>query len=619
MALDYPEQSYYPSWKVRLVIRFDEFDQGVLKGKVPPVPTKNLKGIKQDRAPLDAVPDPDFPGRFILKPRVTKAQNDDKASPIAETSSDGLTHVISAVIPRRFDWKQNGFRTADELKLTLRWIDFPIDPRVVRACAVQFFLGTLTPTAYAEGMRGATRGEGGAREGLNVVPDTYVDAAGNKRSNLRFIGWVDNFKMTWNEDEPFVELECRDNTQMLLNQLAPVQLVLGMQDPIDKAIATYLSNFPQFAGLSVEYRGEPGTPAPKLEGVLAGTAFRPKLGPQPSGTGGSDLVVWDYLTDVVGSIGHVIRIDGNDVIIQRAATLLHGQASPRGDDPYKGRTLSSGDFPSRAFVYGRNLLEMTVARDLSNKETKNVEVRCWSPRRKQLLVARFPSKDSRIATSTPGDAKADNKWTIVRVRGIEDPEVLQQIAEDYFHGRNRNEIEVTLKTMNFASFGGGNEDPDLLDLKPGDAVEVLVDRANDATNADVEKDVTNAGAKGLVDLGYSRDFAAAYAKAYANAGFQRLYRVKEMSVSGDTEEGVNFEIRTANFVQVRADKPPAKAPAKPSAASSATQGGKPGRSGGTVKQSSNKVTDAGAAPAPAAPGFEQVGQNVDGSPILRKL
>lgn len=613
MSSDNPDQGYYPSWKVRLTVRLEEFDSGVLARKVPSVPTKNLKGIKVDRAPLVASPDPDFPGRFLLKPKVSKATLDDaiKNYVISDSSSDGLTQVISGVIPKKFDWRQNGFRTADEFKCTLRWCDFPIDPRVIRACAVEFYLGTLTPVEYAQGMRGLTRGDvfGGnasnADEPMSVVPDGYLDASGNRRSNLRFTGWVDKWKMSLNDEEPSVDLECRDNTMLLLGQNAPPQLVLGMKDPIDLAIATYLSNFPQFAGLTVEYRGTPGDAVPKLLGTLAGTAFRPHLGPQPGQGAGDDLVVWDYLTDIAGSIGHCIRIDGNAIIIQRAATLLHGDVSARNDDSYRGRTLSIGAFPARAFIYGRNVSSFEVARDMANGETKNVEVRCYSSRRKQVLVARFPEKKDRVACSTPGDARADNKWTIVRVSGIENPLVLKQIAEDVFHGRNRNEIEVAIKTKNLASFGGGNEDPDLLDIKSGDAVEVLTDRSNPGTAADAEAKMTAPGVNEahLKKLGFSPEFAAAYAKVYAHAGFQRFYRVKEMSTSGDVNDGVSFEIRACNFIQARGDVPPgppgAAAPASPNAGSTASQGGGKNPAGAAgvprppVTTSAVAVTDAG--------------------------
>jgi hypothetical protein len=552
---------FYPSWKVRLILRLEEFDQGVLKSRVPPKPSKNMKGIKDERAPLEVVDDPEVPGRFLLKPKNAPASPNTIAP---DTSSDGLTHVIEGVIPHTFEWRQNGFRTADELKIRIRWSDMPLDPRAIRSVAVEFYLGTVTATEFAQGLRGITRGDlygggaAGAGEPLNIVPDSYLDEYGNRRTNLRFQGWVVKWKMQWSStDEPGIDLECQDNTLLMLNQLAPARLVIGMKEPIDKAIATYLSNFPQFAGITVEYRGPTGAEVPKLEGTLAGTAFQPELGPPTGkgGGGGDDLVVWDYLTDVCGAIGHVCRIDGNAIIIQRPSTVLSGSSNARADDPYRTRSLPSGEFKARAFIFGRNIQSLDVSRDFAKGETKNVEVRCYSARRKKVLVARYPTKDARIATSTPGDQRAENKWTIVRITGVEDEKILQQIAEDVYNGRNRNEIEATIKTKNLSAFGSGNEDPDLLDMKAGDAVEILVDRSNPSTIAGDEAKLTAAGATEqlLKDLGYPPGFASAYARTYQNAGFQRLYRVKEMVAQGSVDEGVSIEVHGGNFVQARGE------------------------------------------------------------------
>lgn len=557
MPLEYPVDEYIPTWKVRLIVRLEEFDQGALRSRVPSKLTKNLNGTKDPGSNLEAVPDPEVPGRFLIQP---KGGARDENVLVPEESSDGLTHVIGGVIPKRFDWKLNGFRTADELKMTIRYQDLPIDPRCIRSVAVEFYLGTISALEYAQGVRGLTRGDvfGGAasnsQEPMNVIPDTYLDGNGNRRTNLRFQGWVDKWKMNWSDDEPIIEMECRDNTQLLLNQCISPRLVIGGKDPLDKAVAEYLANYPQFAGLTVEYVGPAGTTAPALDAVLAGTAFRPELGPQPS-KGDEDTVVWDYVTDVAGAVGLIAFLDGTRVVLARPSTILDGTASARPDDPYRSRKLPSGEYAARAMIFGRNIQQLEVARDFANGETKNIEVRCYSPRRKQVLVARYPSKDVRIPSSTPGDKRADNKWTIVRVSGVEDMEVLKQIAKDYYNGRNRNEIEAVVKTKSLSSFGGGNSDPDLLDMRAGDPIEILLDRGGPSTVAATEGEMTSRGAneQALMRLGFSKGFAAAYARVYENAGFQRLFRVKEAAVSGDVDEGVTFEIRCANFVQVRGE------------------------------------------------------------------
>lgn len=546
-----------------MVVRLEEFDSGVVKSRVPNKLTKNLNGITNDSATLETVADPENPGRFIVQPKGGEAAQNEL---VPEASDDGLTQVITGVIPKNFNWKQAGFRTASELKLSIRWSDLPLDPRCIRSVAVSFYLGTVSELEYAQGVEGKTRGDTfgagthNANEPLNVVGDTYLDDNGNQRTNLRFEGWVDEFKSSWGEDQPMIELTCKDNTSLLMNQIAPPKLVIGAKEPMDKAIATYLANFPQFSGISVEFRGASGETAPVLEKVLAGTAFRPHLGPQPAkgggaGAGGDELQVWDYITDVCGAVGLVNYLDGTNIVLARPSTVLNGQAQARSDDPYRERKLASGNYPVRAVIYGKNLLELDVSRKYGQQESKNIEVRCWSPRRKQVLVARYPEKADRVPSVSPGTDKADTKWSVIRVQGIEDKDLLKQIAKDYYNGRNRNEIEVTLKTKNFASFGGGNGDPDLCDMKAGDPLEVLVDRDGVGAPSELENKLTAMGAneKALIDLGYSKGFARAYATAYRNAGFQRIFRLREMNVSGDIEEGVSFELRVVNFIQVRGE------------------------------------------------------------------
>ena len=63
------------------------------------------------------------------------------------------------------------------------------------------------------------------------------------------------------------------------------KLVVGADMPLDKAIATYLANFPQFRGLRVEYRPA-GSAVPSLSVALAKSSYKPKLGPAPTGGAG---------------------------------------------------------------------------------------------------------------------------------------------------------------------------------------------------------------------------------------------------------------------------------------------------------------------------------------------
>ena len=568
------DQSYYPSAKVRLSIRFEEWGSNVFQGKVPPLPAKNAVGTKGNRIPLRVVEDPEAPDhtkRFLLvalnpsTPGVGTAQT---------KSADKLSHEIGGIIPKAAEWSQNGVRAADTLKLTIKWVDMPIDPRTIRSCAVAYFLGTVPPEAYAAGVRGAVpqlagipgAGENdGSAEPLNVIPDEYTDEHGNVRSNLRFEGWVDKWEMAWSDGEPVVMLECRDNTQLLIDYPQPPRLGISVDKPIDEAIVDYLANFPSMEGISVEYRPtgvRNDTVPPRLKKTLANTAHRPAMGPpaaQGGGGGGeSSASIWDYITDVCGAVGHKVRIEGRLIIIQQLAALLDGRAQPRSDDPYRTREVDGASFPVRTLVYGRNIETLKVSREFSKKQPRNIEVRCYDPSQKNVLVAYFPRTPAEfIAQSGPGDGKADQKWVVFRVAGIRDKETLTNIARDIYNSIGRSELELEIATRNLASYGGGNADPDLLDMRVGDNFELLLDRGNDSTFGKLEGQLSaeTLNAEFLKGIGYDAGFAAAYAKSYANANFQKAYRVRELSIKWDIDNGVEISLKGANYIEVRLDRP----------------------------------------------------------------
>lgn len=565
MPLDYPNQDYYPSWKLRLTIRFDEFGQTTRLKPAPPKPAKNLKGTKVARAPLAMVGDPLNPNKLLLViPGQTKAE----VSTQQARSSDGLTFDVTT-IPKDMAWNVNGIRTADTLNATLKFIDCPIDPRTVRSCAVEGFIGTVKASDFQDGVEGLARvdAQTGQSFPFTLIPDTYIDSQGRDRTNSRFQGFVDKWDVTWNDDEPEIKLECRDLTQLFIEQECPPNIGIDQTKALDVAIATYLTNFPQFQGLSIEYRPD-DVKVPILKDVLCNTAFRPNLGIQPAKGGGSEKhSVWDYLTDVCGSIGHSVRMVGTTLVVQSVRSLTTSSAARRSDDPFTGRTLPSGQhLEYRQFIYGINLSEMKVTRHYAKKSPTNVELRSFNTEGKQLLVARFPEAPDRLKWAIPGEAQPDQKWTVLRVSGIKDATVLKTVAQTVYESLGRNELQVDCKTHNLASYGGGNEDPDILDMQAGDTFELLVNRASDDSNTlnAIEAQQTSfaKNAEFMKRLGFATDFANAYAKAYTDAGFLTQFRLKQMQVHCAIEDGVDVSVTGVNYIEVRSDKQNSDEPEK---------------------------------------------------------
>lgn len=579
---DEPVQDYYPSCKVKLVIRFDELGRQVFSGKIQPKPTKWFAGIKDKKAPLAVVNDPTAPegtSRLLLQIDSSKPPLPGISPSNKIKGEDGLTHAI-VVVPKDVAWAQNGIRAADTLSLTFKYVDLPIDPRAVRSCAVELYLGTITAEEMQAGIEGTQRQlSNGQSEPMNLIADEFVDAHGRTRSNLRFQGFVDKWDVDWtSESEPVVRVECRDNTQMLIDAEAPAKLVIdgarqtigqltgtsaGSGTPIDVAIATYLSHFVQFAGLTVEYRPSTEKP-PSISKAFTKGAYRPQLGPPPTAMNGSmtSLSVWDYLTDVAGAIGHIVRMEGTSLVVQKPRNLTSSKAEQRSDDPFEPRQ----GVGHRRMIFGRNILDLKISRGFTRPSTpKNIEVRCWSPKQKKLLVGRFPYRAPGVTTNPngpvykgyPGDA-IDEDWAVRYVQGIEDVAVLRVIAQTIYEMTGRNELTVRIKTKNLASFGGGNLDPDLLDMRAGDNFELLVHKDNEeastATKVDTFLMLQQKSETFLARLGFDPEFASAYAKTFVDLGFQTTFRSKTIGIGWSPDEGVTIEVEGINYMEVRADR-----------------------------------------------------------------
>ncbi len=559
MALEQPRQSYTPRARVRLAIRFDEFSR-TASAPQPPKKPPHLRAGKgvDNKGNLSVVRDG---AAYVL--RAPDEQTQHGGSPQAQTSSkDDRTVLIEGIIPLRMSINRNGIRTADTCTIELAFLDAPFFPPVIRSCAVQCFLGCLNEADYAREVQGKAPGQTQGALPLSTIPDTYLDAYGRKRTNLRFDGYADEWFVEHSPDQPsIVRLECTDNTRLLIDQDAPPKLVVAADMPLDKAIATYLANFPQFRGLRVEYRPA-GATVPSLSVALAKSSYKPKLGPAPTGGAGAGgggaakLSVWDYLTDLATSLGLLVRLEGQTIILQRPRTLYASKFSGRPDDPFTGRILPSGrQILNRLFVHGSNIEALSFSRKFTRFQSFNVEVRCFSMRLGQTLVARFPEKKDRQALLVPGDA-ADEKWQVHTVHGIDDLPTLRVIAQGIYESVGRNEFTSKFSTKNLASFGGGNLDPDALDVQAGDTVEIEVRReiAGGFSVGETSNAIADGAQSYLKSLGYDDDTAAAYGRAMGQVGFPNAFRMRGVSMNWDREQGVSFDFEGINFLEVRRGK-----------------------------------------------------------------
>ena len=560
MSAELPIPDYIPSCRVRLILRFEDY--GASDAPKGPAKPPQLRTGKKDEAPLEVRK---VDGALLLSSKSAGPQT--PGGPQGQLDApDNRTFTID-ILPRTAEVRRNGLREADTASVTLSLADFPFDPRALRAIGIVIFMGTVTPSEYDLGLEGETAGDHSFSGDTNPdrslasCADTYLDPYGNSRSNKRFAGWVDENTVTLSgDDEPVVSFECVDNTKLLADQMAPPKLTVSATLPIDEAVAAYLANFPQCEGMTVEMRPS-NAPRPTLKEALAKSAFKVDLGPPADGSG--KQTVLDYLSDVCMSLGLMLWVEETAVVIQHPRTLYAVGAS-RPSDPYVPRKLPSGRvLERRTLVWGVNLDEVEFTRKMGRTTNQNVEVRCYSEKLKKTIVVRHPPKDQRATSTTPGGA-TDEKWKVITVDGIESEKALRAIAQSAYEASNRHELGVRIKTIALGSLGGGNEDPDLLDVATGDAIDVIASRgewaeedaADEGWSADVAMGSRSDRAASYVrSLGYPSDLADAYGKAVGASAFPNTFRTRTWALSYDAESnGITVSGELMNYVEARLDK-----------------------------------------------------------------
>jgi hypothetical protein len=560
--LDYPEQSYYPGARVVFTLRFDDPKRRRFNGRA------TLQGNLKAQYPkvLTITENPD--GSIALKSKEETLHTSKYEQSQLAVGGDAMTTTLEGIIPLRATLNLNGIRTASTLSLTLAFADLPIEPRMIRGAEVRFYLGTTTADDFASGIEGQTAATGtnpNNKFPLNLIPLTYKDGMGRQRTNLRFVGWVDDWQVNWLDGQATVELKCRDSSSLLIDTEAPQYVGLRPDLPINKAIAEYLAIFPQFAGTTVQYLPK-HTPIPSYNSASAKSSYRPIFGP-PSIMGGK-MSVLDYITDIVAHLGLIARFDAitSTIIVQPSRSLYGENFRYREDDPYRGRITSVGKrfLPYRMFIFGRNVAEMTIKRNFTVAAPTTIELVSYSTRTKRRLAVRYPAdpKD-RLERGLPGTILPDEKIQVFNYDGIENKDTLYAVAQNIYEQLGRNEIELSLKTRDLASYGGWRLDPDLLDCKAGDTIMFEVTSDTETGELNVVSAIENvlkspeSAETYLRTLGYTDDkFIKAFAIARENSLTQPFFRVRHIDFDWTIENGIDISVTAVNYIEVRGDKLP---------------------------------------------------------------
>lgn len=474
------------------------------------------------------------------------------------TDPDGRV-VLGQIIPRTVEISRNGLNTADTCRIVLDYADAPIDPRIVRSAGVDVVLGTVSAQDYQRGIRGETRADGSL---LSLVEGA---ARGEPLGTAtRFVGWVDEWSLDQSGDDgDTITLLCRDFTALFIDDPLPPGESVDMGLPLDQAIQELLDRSPTTRGVGV-FMGRPGQDDPPAAPIIANAVPASRKARRGSAVkraraGSQEMSVWEHIQDVCGLVGFVPLVVGYDLHIVEPRTFFRGSSAT----------------PPR-MIYGRNVDSLTFARKLGGVKTPTVEVRCYDPEIGRTRWARFPGNRAGEATSgifgqtdppqavraaevTPSGA-ADDRLLNVTVRGINDSASLEAIATNTWEQVSRQEIEGSLTTAEIDSFDNEGS-ADLLKLDAGDALEVLTlgPPAEPPVTTTTAQEIAAAGPEqrqaALEALGWRADIAQAIAEATERIGDAALFRVANVILDWDHDQGLTVQVGFINFIVVRLEQP----------------------------------------------------------------
>jgi len=580
---------FRPSARVRLTIRAEEFAvTEALEANLPPTelggagapapsadlgdPDDQLEALRQNQIALrdlnrrrGALSPEQFEQqrsklrreRRQIQAAAARASGDPAATrpiSVAGTPPDDLT-VIGDIEPLTVQIERNGLATADTCTVTLDYLDAPLDPRVIRAAHVEVLLGVVPADDFEAGAeRGEQRADGSLLSSVGKEPDGSILGA------TRFVGFVDDWSVKYSEDGDTVILECRDMSAQLRDLKVNPGESIDLSLPLDQGVQAFLEAVsPTTRGITVRFAGEGAAPIPRDAAPVKRRARRGRTA-RRGRRGDQDMTLWDHVTDVCRAAGFIPQVRDFELVIAEARTLF-------------------GTETARRMVYGQNIKQLEFSRRLQGQKVPTIEVRAYDAELGQTRWARYPTRAGQIASGifgrqnpprplranevTPSGANPAESIRVLEVSGVTDPGVLERVARNAFEQLGRQEIEGSLQTHDASSYDQPPEEADLLQAQPADPVEVLIVAADPGGGVDdVGPNTTLAQLQAfsrarreayLVSIGWDRRVAANLAALQEATAFQTVFRVQDVRVSWDFDQGLKVDLGFTNYITVRED------------------------------------------------------------------
>lgn len=559
---------YYPSLVVNMQLRFDE-----------------SFSVIEDDSPTALSPTDIEQGKllFFKPPQVRPL--------LASGSKDQLTQV-SGRIPKSGSVELNGYRQAHTFDLTFDFRDIPIDPRIIRDARIEIFLGVVQPANFARGMVSTTLNPDGSTSRPSIIS---TQLSSTNATNLLFVGTIDEAEVSHTDKGSLVNLKGRDLRGILIDAKADPRIFrdLKLNVGIDDVVRQIISKVPFMPHTNVYAHQDewPNKVIPSPATVDGVTRVRlganGKQSPLSSPQGPGDKIgFWDLITKYCNLVGAVPFLVGKDISVRPINSLYSQQRQGMtGMTPFAGGkprviTLNgtTTQIPIRSFVYGRDITNLKFSRKYRGQKTPVIEVisiDTGSSQRglQKMIIARWPVATGSATAKQLAAAKKTSvapsgqvsQTDVLRfpIAGIKSKTVLQTIAQNLYQEIGRNELGISVSTKDFASFNTDqDQDPDMLKIQPGDAVQIFSDRRALSSQNPLVSELSDQSrmtfaqqvafiAKQTGDQNLARVIVSTLRGRVV--GLQDTFRVKNVKYTLSEGGAVGIDFDAENYIEVRSD------------------------------------------------------------------
>jgi hypothetical protein len=494
-----------------------------------------------------------------------------------QTGGQDAYSFRKVVIPISCDVEIPNIRSAGKFKIRMNYRDVPFDPRVFSAVAVTIRFGTVAASQSAQFATGTAL----------LQPDP------NRFSGV-MVGVADTAFVEHTDTGSFIELEGRDLRGILADSKAPAAVFskLDLRKNIKDVVGQILDQHPfgsYFKSiLRALARDFPnGLPSP----YASGDATRVQLGADGKGstaaTSSEEVSFWDLIVNycyICGVVPYFTTTrDPNAesrLVIQPLRTYYEQELAP--STPFDGgvaRLSEDGRIINvRELMYGRDIARLSFERKFQGSKGRGIRVVCLNTSSKQrgtqklLEVTRpqgliVPKNKAKLTGATKeqipriqagqigpiGDIGYTDVDTIY-VYGVTSKKQLELVADAIYQEKGRGEMGGSCETSNLASFGGTNADPDLLYLRPGDAIRIGVMQSTVLGLSGTLADTTLSEAQ-LDAIYQTRGFPAPVAAALAQSAkrgtptAQPYFRVGNVKYSWSNQSGMRISFDFQNYIE----------------------------------------------------------------------